>query len=50
MVKLLVIGFGSLLILLGLIELLIKPFKLMRRLFGMKPKRRKDGEAKTAVA
>jgi hypothetical protein len=39
--KLLVILVGSLLITLGLIELLIRPFKPMRMLFGMKPRRRK---------
>jgi len=49
MVKLLVIGIGSLLILLGLIELLIKPFKLMRRLFGMKPGRPKEKDAHPAL-
>jgi len=38
-VKLLVIVIGSLLITLGLVELLIRPFKPMRRLFGMKPRR-----------
>ena len=38
-VKLLVILIGSLLITLGLVELLIRPFKPMRRLFGMKPRR-----------
>ncbi len=50
MVKLLVIGIASLLTVLGLIELLIKPFKFMRRLFGMKTKIRKEGAAKTALA
>ena len=35
---------------LGLIELLIKPFEPMRKLFGMKPKRGKEEKSKTAVA
>ena len=48
--KILVIGISSLLIALGLIELLIKPFEPMRKLFGMKPKRGKEDETKTAVA
>jgi len=42
LVKLLVIGTSSLLVTLGLVELLIKPFKTMRKLFGMKPKRIKE--------
>jgi peptidoglycan/LPS O-acetylase OafA/YrhL len=42
LVKLLVIGISSLLILLGLIELLIRPFKPMRRLVGMKSRRPKE--------
>jgi hypothetical protein len=41
-VKLLVIGTSSLLATLGLVELLIKPFKTMRKLFGMKPRRRRE--------
>jgi len=45
--KLLVILISSLLITLGLVELLIRPFKPMRRLFGMKPRRRKEGGTKT---
>jgi peptidoglycan/LPS O-acetylase OafA/YrhL len=49
LVKLLVIGITSLLIALGLIELLIKPFGPMRRLFGMKPKKDKEEKDKTAV-
>jgi len=49
-VKLLVILIGSFLITLGLVELLIRPFKPMRRLFGMKPRGRKEGETKTASA
>jgi peptidoglycan/LPS O-acetylase OafA/YrhL len=47
-VKLLIILITSFLITLGLVELLIRPFKPMRRLFGMKPRRRKKGETKTA--
>ena len=49
-VKLLVILIGSLLITLGLVELLVRPFKPMRRLFGMKPRRRKEEETKTVLA
>jgi len=48
-VKLLVILISSLLITLGLVELLIKPFNLMRRLFGMKPRRRKEEETEVAL-
>ena len=47
--KILVIGISSLLIGLGLIELFIKPFGPMRRLFGMKPKRGKEEETKTTI-
>ncbi|MCP4166740.1 MAG: acyltransferase [Chloroflexi bacterium] len=50
LVKLLIIGISSLLIGLGLIELLIKPFEPMRRLFGMKPKRGDEVKAKTTAA
>jgi hypothetical protein len=49
-VKLMVILLASLLIVLALIELLIRPFKPVRRLFGMKPRRRKEEEVKTAPA
>ncbi|HSG44803.1 MAG TPA: acyltransferase [Anaerolineales bacterium] len=49
-VKLMVILLTSLLIVLALIELLIRPFKPVRRLFGMKPRRRKEEEVKTAPA
>ncbi len=48
--KLLAILVGSLLVTLGLIELLIRPFKPMRMLFGMKPRRRKEVKPKTTVA
>jgi len=41
-VKLFVIVVSSFLITLGLVELLIRPFKPIRRLFGMKPRRRKE--------
>ena len=37
LVKLLVVIVGSLLVTLGLIELLVRPFKPVRMLFGMKP-------------
>ena len=50
LVKILVIGITSLLIALGLIELFIKPFRPMRRLFGMKPKRSKKEKTKTSLA
>jgi glucan biosynthesis protein C len=49
-VKLLVIVIGSLLITLGLVELLVRPFKPMRKLFGMKPRRGKGDETKTVPA
>jgi hypothetical protein len=48
--KLLAILVGSLLVTIGLIELLIRPFKPMRILFGMKPRRRKEVKPKTTVA
>lgn len=41
-VKLVVVLVSSFLVTLGLVELLIRPFKPMRRLFGMKARRRKD--------
>jgi peptidoglycan/LPS O-acetylase OafA/YrhL len=50
LVKLLAIGVGSLLILLGLIELLIRPFRPMRRLFGMRIRGQKAEETRTALA
>jgi peptidoglycan/LPS O-acetylase OafA/YrhL len=49
-VKLLVILIGSLLITLALVELLIRPFKPMRRLFGMKSRRLKQEDTNTALA
>jgi peptidoglycan/LPS O-acetylase OafA/YrhL len=49
LVKLMVLGISSFLITLGLVELLIRPFKPMRRLFGMKPRRKMEEETKTAV-
>jgi peptidoglycan/LPS O-acetylase OafA/YrhL len=36
--KLLVIIFSSFLMTLGFVELLVRPFEPMRRLFGMKPR------------
>jgi glucan biosynthesis protein C len=45
LVKLLVIMIGSFLVTLGLVELLIRPFKPMRKLFGMKPRSGKDKKA-----
>ena len=39
-VKLLIIVFSSFLATLALVELLIRPFRPMRRLFGMKPRGR----------
>jgi peptidoglycan/LPS O-acetylase OafA/YrhL len=50
LVKLLVVVIGSFTITLGLIELLIRPFQPMRMLFGMKPRRRKEEQAKTSLA
>ena len=47
--KLLVVLISSFFITLGLVELLIRPFKPIRSLFGMKPRRRKEDEAKTAL-
>lgn len=49
-VKLLMVLVSSFLITLGLVELLIRPFRPMRRLFGMKPKKPKEEGAKTAIA
>ena len=48
--KLLVVVIGSFLVTLGLIELLIRPFKPIRMLFGMKPRRRKEVKGKTSLA
>jgi len=48
--KLLAILISSLLITLGLVELLIRPWKPMRMLFGMKPRRDKEVKAKTSIA
>jgi peptidoglycan/LPS O-acetylase OafA/YrhL len=50
LVKLLVVVISSFLITLGLVELLIRPFRPMRRLFGMKPRGRKEEETKTTLA
>ncbi|MFC2023658.1 acyltransferase family protein [Chloroflexota bacterium] len=47
-VKLLVVVISSFLITLGLVELLIRPFKPMRMLFGMKPRRRNKLKDETA--
>jgi peptidoglycan/LPS O-acetylase OafA/YrhL len=49
-VKMLVILIVSFLITLGLVELLIRPFKPMRRLFGMKPRGRREEKTKTVPA
>jgi len=43
--KLLVILISSFVITLGLTELLIRPFKPMRTLFGMKPRKRKEAQS-----
>ena len=48
LVKLLTIVIGSFTITLGLIELLIRPFKHVRVLFGMKPRRNREQGTKTA--
>jgi glucan biosynthesis protein C len=50
LVKLLVVIIGSLLVTLGLVELLVRPFKPVRVLFGMKPRRRKEVKDKTSLA
>jgi peptidoglycan/LPS O-acetylase OafA/YrhL len=50
LVKLLVVVFGSFLITLGLVELLIKPFRPIRMLFGMRPKGRQEVKGETPVA
>jgi peptidoglycan/LPS O-acetylase OafA/YrhL len=49
-VKLLIILISSFLITLGLVELLIRPFKPMRRLFGMKIRKSKGEDSETALA
>jgi peptidoglycan/LPS O-acetylase OafA/YrhL len=46
--KLLVVVISSFLITLGLVELLIRPFKPIRMLFGMKPRRGKEVKGNTA--
>jgi peptidoglycan/LPS O-acetylase OafA/YrhL len=46
--KLLVVLIGSFLISLGLVELLIRPFKPMRRLFGMKSRGRSEAKTESA--
>ncbi len=48
--KLVVILISSFLATLGLVELLIRPFKPMRRLFGMKSRKRNADSTKTALA
>ncbi len=48
LVKLSVIVISSFLITLGLVELLIRPFKPMRMIFGMKPRRQKEKKAVTS--
>jgi peptidoglycan/LPS O-acetylase OafA/YrhL len=50
LVKLLIIVIASFTITLGLIELLIRPFKRVRVLFGMKPRRSRDQGIKSAIA
>jgi hypothetical protein len=47
--KLLVILDGSFLLTLGLVELLIRPFEPMRRLFGMKRRRGKEEVTETTL-
>jgi peptidoglycan/LPS O-acetylase OafA/YrhL len=41
-IKLLVVIVGSMLVTLGLVEVLIRPFKPVRMLFGMKPRGRRE--------
>ena len=50
LVKLLVVLFASLSVTLGLVELLVRPLKPVRMLFGMKPRRRKEVKDKTSLA
>ncbi len=50
LVKLFIVVISSFLITLGLVELLIRPFKPTRMLFGMKPRIRKEVKAKTTLA
>jgi peptidoglycan/LPS O-acetylase OafA/YrhL len=45
LVKLPVVVISSFLITLGLVELLVRPFKPIRKLFGMKPRRGKEVKA-----
>jgi hypothetical protein len=47
-VKLLFVVISSFLITLGLVELLIRPFRPMRRLFGMKLRKRREVESEIA--
>ena len=49
-VKLPIVVVGSLLVTLALVEPLIRPFRPMRRLFGMKPRKRKEEGTKAALA
>lgn len=49
LVKLLIVVIGSFLITIGLVELLIRPFKPMRKLFGMKSRRLGVEDAKSAL-
>jgi peptidoglycan/LPS O-acetylase OafA/YrhL len=46
--KLLVVVLGSFLVTIGLVELLIRPFRLTRRLFGMKPRGQAEAKAQTS--
>lgn len=48
--KLLVVVIGSLLVAPGLVELLIRTFRPVRMLFGLKPRRRSEVKAKTCLA
>ena len=50
LIKLLVVMVGSFAVTLGWYELLVRRFDPVRRLFGMKPRRRKDAKTKISVA
>lgn len=50
LVKLPIVVVSSFVITRGLVELLIRPFRPMRMLFGMKPRGRREKQAETAIA
>ena len=50
LIKLLVVVIGSFAVSLGLYELFVRRINPVRTLFGMKPRRRKEEDTKTALA